>query len=101
MVLRALTLGPLVRWGWGAFSAHSVGDDPCRARTAARVDPVGTAGASADSPRRMPLARCPRQPSCPTATPRPAASALRATPPATVHDHDVRPATVRHVSAAV
>src|ERR1700722_19675818 len=27
MVLRAFTLGPLVRLGWGAFSAHSFGDD--------------------------------------------------------------------------
>src|SRR5262249_23592624 len=49
MVLRALTLGPLVRLGRGAFSAHSFGDDRRRACPAAPLDPVGTAGAPADS----------------------------------------------------
>src|SRR5690242_1226004 len=50
MVSRALALGPLVRLGWGAFSAHSFGDDRHCARTAVPFDPVGTAGNLADSP---------------------------------------------------
>ncbi len=43
LVRRAFTLGPVVRLGWGAFSAHSFGDDRRLGSPQAAVDPVGTA----------------------------------------------------------
>ena len=43
LVRRACSFGPVVRLGWGAFSAHSFGDDRRLARFQAAVDPVGTA----------------------------------------------------------
>ena len=43
LVRRVFTLGPVVRLGGGAFSAHAFGDDPLLAPRQDPVDPVGTA----------------------------------------------------------
>ena len=65
------TLGPVVRLGRGAFSALSFGDGRRPARAAA-ADPVGTAGARADSPAGRPLAPRFWSPPCPLASRNPA-----------------------------
>src|SRR5947209_19980012 len=82
LVLRALVLSPLVRLGWGRFSAHSFGDDrPPLARVA--VDPVGTAGACADPPAGRPGPPLPLwwRPPCPASSPAQAPPAPPHPPP--------------------
>src|SRR5262245_25229190 len=100
LVLRALALRPMVRLGWGAFSAHPLVTTACRALR-------GRAGSRLDGwrlcrlPRRLPLARFRWQSGCQNATPCRAAFGVRAEQHPTAEYHGYSRPTVLHNSATV